>query len=335
MKRGKLFSLFLTFFAILLQGCIHEYPKPMKGSGGKGEDPTQLSAIIEVSYDLTWENLIHNIEFSTYTRARNDRPHRFVIEVLQDGEVICQDFEYLSPGEFSLGKLSHKITANLEPAKYQVAIWYDLQDDEGEFPFSTESLKEVKLTNFSTQDALAMQCAFASEILDLSDVDYGVKEINVTKELQLDHPGARFEIVAKDIRQFIDDHHTAMIQGDNYTVHLSFTSGTAIGFNLHSNSLHYGIDKNLELSGIMRLPFADYDELKIAEGFLFCNEDQNVTLKLAIKNSALITISETDYFSFPIKPGYITTVYGDFLSNSIEGIFSIDNIWEGEIVIEI
>lgn len=334
-RRDLIFTFCLSLFVFLLQGCIHDYPKPLKGSGGKGNDPTVISAAIEVSYDLSWENIIHHVEVSTGTKARNDKPHRFVIEVIQDGEVICQDIEYLSSGEFSLGRLSHKIKSNLKPEKYQVAVWYDLQDEAGEFPFTMETLHDVRLANYSTSDALALQCAFASDFLDLSDIEYGDQEITVTKELELSHPGARFEIITTDIQQFITNHHEAMLQGDYYTVYLSFTSATAVGFNLHSNTLHYGIKEPLELSGLMRLPFADYEELKIAEGFLFCNDEQDVDLKLSIKNSALVTISETDYFSFPIKPGYITTIYGDFLSNPIQGAFSINNIWDGEIVIEI
>ena len=85
----------------------------------------------------------------------------------------------------------------------------------------------------------------------------------------------------------------------------------------------------------MRLPFAEYDELKIAEGFLFCDNDSETSIQLSVLNSALVTVSRTEYFTFPIKRGYITTVRGDFLTHSLNGIFTVDHIWGGEIIIEI
>lgn len=324
----------LTFLVMILQGCIHEYPTPVKGSNEKGENPSLFTASIEVSYDLTWENMLHQAEFSTKTKGRTESPHRFIIEVIKNGEVICHDVKYLTPNEFSLGKLTHKISANLEPSLFQLAVWYDRQNEDGEYPYLADNLNGVSLINFSTRDVESLQCAYGSDLLDLSDYEYSDKEVTIKKELELQHPGARFEIVATDIQQFITNNKASLNQGDTFTVFLSCASGVPVGFDLHSENLLYG-ENPLELSGEMRLPFAAYDELKIAEGFIFCKEEQNITLKLSVKNSSLITVSQTDYFSFPIKQGNITTVYGDFLTNPIDGIFSIDNIWEGEIVIEI
>lgn len=332
MKRWNWFLMLIIAF--LAQGCIHDYPSPVKGSPGKGEDPTAIYASIEVSYDLSWEHILYPLDFSTKTKARPQHPHRFVIEVIKDGKVVCHDIEYLTPDEFSLGKLSHTLSANLEASSYQVAVWYDLQDEEGDFPFSAEGLHDVRLVNLSTTNAEGLQCAYASDYLDLTDYGNSDKSVTVNKEIELQHPGARFEIVATDIQQFITDNKEALLQGDTFTSHLVFSSGTPIGFNLLSQTLRYN-ELTLELSGKLRLPFADYDELKIAEGFIFCDDDREVTLRLVVKNSALVPVCQTDYFSFPIKRGHITTVYGDFLSHPIDGVFSINNIWDDEIVIEI
>lgn len=335
MKRKFFTGLLIPLLILLFQGCIHDYPQPVKGSSQKGEQPGVLTALIEVNFDLSWENMIHRIEISPNTKARPEHPHRFIIEVIKEGKLICRDVEYLTDDEFTSGKLSHKLSVNLETETYRVAVWYDIQDEMGEYPFSSESLKEVRLNNFSTVDAKALQCGYASEYLDLSDLEYENKEVTFNQKIELKHPGARFEIVATDIQQFITTNRPALLQGDNFTVHLNFSGNTPIGYDIHSESLKYDREKQLELSGAMRLPFADYDELKIAEGFLFCDDQQEVWVKLGVKNSALVSISQTDYFSFPIKPGYVTSVYGDFLSNPIDGIFSINNIWDGEIIIEI
>ena len=328
---------FISLIVLLVtQSCIHDYPFPVRGSHEKGENPTLLTAEIEVSYNLSWENIIHQVELSNYTntKARREYPHRFVFEVIKDGEMVCHDEEFLTSEEFSLGELNHKLSAHLEPALYQVAVWYDFEDENGKFPYTAESLYEVSLSNFSTTDAEALQCAYATDFLDLSEVEFTDKEITVKKDMELLHPGARFEIIATDIQQFITDNKASLNQGDSFTVYLTFTSATPMGMNLYSQKLLY-CENPLELSGRMRLPFAQYDELKIAEGFIFCNDEEEVSLKLCVKSSSLITVSQTDYFCFPIKRGHITTIYGDLLTNPIDGVFSIDNIWEGEIVIEI
>ncbi|MCH5242170.1 MAG: hypothetical protein J1F67_07070 [Muribaculaceae bacterium] len=331
-KSGILTS--LVFFAFLMQGCIHEYPTPVKGnSSDKGENPSAINANIEVTFDLSWESLLYNVKTDTKSRARTERPHRFVVEVLKDGEPVCHDLNYLSPEEFSLGKLNHKLSVPLEASGYQIAVWYDIQDDDGNNSYNTENLKNVSLSNSSTTAGEFLQCAYASDFIDLTEYSNSKEEISVTKELELSHAGARFEIVATDIQKFIETYKASLNQGDSFTAHIYFTHNVPTAFNLHSNMINYG--DNLSLSGKMRLPFAEYDELKIAEGFIFCTDESDVTMKLEVKNSALIPVCRTDFFSFPIKRGYITTVTGDFLSSPVDGVFSVNTIWEGEIVIEI
>lgn len=329
-------GIFLLLQIICFQSCIKEYPHPVKGSyPEKGEDPTTMNAFIEVNYDLTWKEMFHKVDFATKAGPRSDKPHRFVLEVINEkGEVLCHDYEFLSADEFSMGQLSHRLSIPLSPTYHQIAVWYDMEDEDGNYSYDSDDLKKVTLSNLSTTNSEILQCAYASDILDLTGYDPSETGASVVKELMLDHPGARFEIVATDIQSFISNNKEALNQGDSFTVHLSFSGNTSSSFNLHSQSLHY-TGEDLILSGRMRLPFAEYDALKIAEGFLFCPDEEEISVKLSVTNSALVTVSQTQYFSFPIKKGYITTVEGDFLSHPIDGIFSIDNIWDGEIVIEI
>lgn len=318
---------------LILQGCIHEYPLAIKGNyPEKGEDPTTVSAQINVSYNLTWENLLHYIDFSTRA-PRGERPHRFVIEILDDGEQIYHEEDYLTPEQFSVGTLIHKISIPLKPKEYQLAVWYDCQTESGDYHFDTQDLKNVSLTDFSTREVENKKCAYASDKLDLKGfAERG--EANLLKELELGHAGSRFEIIATDIQQFITNQRDALFQGDTFTSNLSFLSGVGTSFNLHS-SVPYLSKENVVYSGWMRLPFDDYDELVIAEGFLFSREEDEVRVKLKVTNNALLPVCETEEFSFPVKRGYITSVRGDFLTNPIDGVFSVDHIWEGEIIQEI
>lgn len=332
--RSFVFFIFIIIISIFLSGCIHEYPHPVKGnSSDKGENPTAINAEIQVSFNLSWENILHNVEISTKSGVRDERPHRFVIEVIKEGEQVCHDLDYLTAEEFSLGSLTHKISVPLEASSYQIAVWYDFQDDEGHYSFDADNLTNVSLLNLSTDSGENLQCAYATDTLDLSHYSNSQEEIHFTKELHLSHAGARFEIVTTDIQKFIETYKASLNQGDSFTVNLTFTGDTPSSCNLYKNNFNYG--EITKLSGKMRLPFAEYEELKIAEGFVFCPDEGEVTMKLNVINSSLIPVCETEYFSFPVKRGCITIVRGDFLSSPVDGIFSVNTIWDEEIIIEI
>lgn len=327
-------SLLSFSFVALLTGCIHDHPVSQGFAPGKGEVPGTLHSEVDVYFDLSWENLLHNADFNstTNTRDRGNKPHRFIIELEKDGEIIYHNTESLTQDDFLTGHMKHRISESLKAEKYHLAVWYDIQDEEGTYPFIADDLSRVTLDNHSTEENPGFQCAYTSDILDLSQ--YSKTGETIVKELELKPAGARFEIVATDVQQFIFDNKEALNQGDSFTAHVSFTSGAYSGLSLHAERL-FLTDNILEYSGHIRLPFADYDELKIAEGFIFCNDEEDATAKFSITNSALFTVSQTDSFSFPVKRGFITTVRGDFMTNSIEGTFTIDHIWEGEIETDI
>ena len=330
----KTYMILLLLMSVAMQGCIHEYHHnvntPMPGNDG---DPTTMDAFLEVAFDLKWETMIHSAEVNTKATARTEKPHRFIVEISQGGEKQFKDEVYLSDDEFSLGTISRKLSKPLKASYYQISVWYDIEDETGNRSFHTEDLGKVSIINFSTTDATVMQCAYASEILDLTGYE-GSKDESVNVELELQHPGARFEIVATDVQQFITNNKEALNQGDKYTVNLTFSYGAFSAFNLYSHSVSYESNE-LEMSGRMRLPFAEYDELKIAEGFIFCEEEADVSLRLNVTNTALFIVSSPPSFSFPVKRGCVTIVSGDFLTSSLDGVFDIDHIWEGEIVIEV
>lgn len=315
--------------AFLCQGCIHDYPFATQvPSTPPGENPTIVSTYIEVAYDLSWESMIHNIDFST--KASQERKHRFVVEVRDGDKTVCQDIHYIGEEEYKSGRLRQRISQPLGCWEYEIAVWYDWQDTEENYPYSLEGLEHVALTNFTSTDAEAMRNGYACEILDLREFSNTDVTETYIKEITLQHSGARFEIVATDVNQFIAQQKDALNQGDTFTATVTILQGGYSHFNLYSEKV-WQEEENLVLSGRMRLPFAVYDSLTIAQGHFFCLEEEEVTAVLTVRNSALATVSQTDYFSFPVKRGYITRIEGDFLTHPMDGIFSVNNIWEGEI----
>lgn len=311
--------------ALLLQSCIHEYPFP------EGENPQLIETKLKITFNLYWERILHNIEIST--RDRTDTRHRFIIEVSKDGETYCRDIAYLNDNEFSLGYLTHDLSLTLGPYDYDLVVWYERVPENFDSNFNLEDLRGVKiLSNIPTHETPS-QCAFASDKINLTEY-INRSETEISKEVELQLAGARFELVATDVQQFISDQKASLNQGDTFNINLSFHNNSSYSFNLYEEKVDYLIE-NLKLSGDLFFPFAEYDELKIAEGFIFCEKEDEITMALNVFNSSLMLITQTEQFTFPVKRGYITTVRGNFLTRYIEGFLSINNIWEGEYVIEI
>lgn len=329
----RLYLLLLIPLSFIMESCIYEYPHPTGGNFPSiGENPTTINAVIEVSFDLSWENMFYNIDFST--RARTDSPHHFVVEVTNDFETLLHEEEFLTPEEFATGHLTHKLGMALKSERYNIAVWYDVADEDGNYSFDSSHLNNITIQKFSTTDADLMQCGFASTIMDLRDYDNFSDGIEISRSLDLNHCGARFEIVATDVQDFIAEKKEALNQGDKFSVKFDLTKGAYNTFNAYTWSC-FNSDIEMSLSGPMRLPYADYEELKIAEGFFFTQNEDEAEGRLNIINSALSTVSQTEKFIFPVKRGYITTISGKFLTHPFGGIFSIDNVWEGVIEIEI
>ena len=326
-----LFIFFLISTAFLWQNCIHEYPVA-QGNSGIGEDPETVSGYIELNYDLSWQYILHSIDFST--KSGNQKNHRLIVEVSKDGETVIHDTHYIDDTEFATGKFRRKLSIPLEAKRYEIAAWYDRIDDNGTEYFKADKLSDISIKNHSTTDTLAFQCAFSADVLDLTGYAKQREETIVVKELDMQLPGSRFQIVATDVQDFILEQKEALNQGDKFTTCLDFKSGGNDVFSAYSQRTYSSSD-DIRLSGWMRLPFAEYDELIIGQGFVFCEDEGTVAMRVSIKNSALLTVSETAVFTFPIKRGYITVVKGDFLTHPIDGTFKVDHIWSGEIIYEI
>lgn len=324
---GAAYLLILLCGAVILTGCIHDHPE------GLGNDPSKVNANIELTFQLKWDRMISNFGNGN-TRARAERPHRLIVETMRNGDLVCRDTSYLSSADFEGGIVRHKLSKPLNAQSYQLAVWYDMTDvaHTGSI-FNVDDLSMVNVTSTSVNKTDSLQCAYASEIIDLSEYR-GKLGVTAIQEVEMKHPGARFELIATDIQDFISNQRAALLQGDSFILTLNFEEDNTSAFNIYSDKAIK--DKVMEdRSGPLYLPFGNYEELMISEGFLFCKPDDEITMTVTVYNSARMIVTKTNPFSFPVKQGYITRVSGDFLTHPLDGMVTIDHIWEGEMVIEI
>lgn len=327
MKRFlNIFLLYFGIFLMTLQSCIHEHPAtPLV------QNPEITGTQIEISFNLYWERLLEIIEFDTRDREENGN-HKFLIEIKQDGKIINRDTRLLTDYEFELGSFVYETSLPIGQYNYEIGVWYEKQAEDGNHYFNVENLSAISFTSSPPLHLEWPQCAYASEKLVLpAGPEIGQK---IYKKVEMNLAGARFEIVTTDVQKFIEDHRASLAQGDTFSLNLLLHNNSSYYFNLYNEKADY-LDEPIVLSGELFLPFTNEEEMTIARGFIFCLEEDVITMSLNVYNSARMLVTQTDDFSFPAKRGYITTLRGDFLTNYMEGIFSIDNIWEGEFVLEL
>lgn len=314
------------FLALTLTGCIHEYPT------GSGIEPSRIDAYLQLNFDLKWESMLHRVDLST--RASTTQRNRFIIEVKQGEEILGRDEFYLSSQEFAEGQLKHRLTFPLKAESYQIGVWHDVYGEvSNESPFDAVNLSAVKLKSQFFEDGNEALCSFASTDINLRKYQ-GERDATATVTLELQHPGARFEIVTTDINEFISQKREDLLAGESFSVLLNFSEGASRLFDCY-NGRKVEEEKPFDIEGELFLPFADYDRLMIACGYIFCNKSDESRATLSILNSAKVPVARTSPFYFPVKRGMITTLVGDFLTSPFDSPLDVETKWDGEIVIEV
>ena len=318
----KIFLIVLFITSLSLEGCIHDYPH------GTGKIPATSYIDMEITYNLIWDRRNHFIDLQT--KAQSERPHHFVMEAMKDGKVVCRDELSLSETEFSFGKFTHTFSKALSNDVHQFAVWYEMEDENGKRSFAYDDLKGIHLQTTSIKNSEFMNSGFVNRTLDINDYITSGESI----QMNLQHAGARFEIVSTDVQQFISEHKNALNQGDTFNLQVIISDTAPTSLNAYESTTFFNGNSQI-LSGDLFFPFAEYEELKIAEGFVFSNDESYLTMKIIVYNGAKAIVTQTPLFSFPVKTGRITTVRADFLSFPIDGSLGVDNIWDGDIEIDL
>lgn len=322
----------IAIMSFISQGCIHDYPH------GEGEDPTMVELGVELVLNLEWKQFAE--EAHVETRARGSKNHRITIEILRKGEPVGCDEIYLSDEEFKEGTLFYPLSFKLHALEYNLAVWYDRTDpldEEGnelmQSLYEFENLSEIKHSILPLEWSTSHICGYANASLDLSPYR-GKWGARVIKPLQLMHGGARFELITSDFQEFIQSQRSSLLQGETYTLTMTLSSPATEGFNAHTGTaISFGNEKIS--SRTLFLPMTDSSSVTIASGFILSSQEEDVTITLTVHNSAKALIIKTPPLTFPVKRGYLTRVSGEFLTSFFNSWISIDNIWAGEIEIEL
>lgn len=324
----RILIIFLTSLLLpIFMSCIHEHPD------GNAEDPSLVDLGVELTLELKWNQRTASPQYPS--KAREETPHRVIIQIMRNGSIVGKDEVYLSSKEFSEGSLIHKLPFKLHALEYEIAVWSDFISEKGEEEaYHVSSLENIERLDHGIQWKSEYGCGYCNDILDLRDYrnQWNAK---VIKTLPLNQAASRFEIISTDINRFLDTQKFAMLNGETYTLTVTFGKNTATGFNAFTGTPIRDNYEEFQTVGKLNLPLGVYDELVIASGILFSSEEENITMNLTVHNSARLIVVRSSEFRFPIKRGTLTRVKGEFLSDTFDNNITVDNIWEGEIFIEI
>lgn len=321
----------ITGFLLLLQmllfaGCIHTYPD------GEGVDPTLLQVGVEVDIDLSWEP--QDVAFTKAGDDAYDGGYRLIIEFSRDGEAAERCEHFLTQEEYRQGNIKLIMTFDFHAVAYTVKAWMDCAEStetSGKF-YDTENLNEISRKDNHVSWNGEMACGFAMTEVNLREYkdQWNAK---VVIPMTLKSPIGRFELVATDFDDFYSHIQNAVSKGETYSICVSFECRIASTFNVgRKDATTYLTSPEYYFPFPMQTP----SDGRIVSGSVFVGENaRTVTVRVLVFNSARMIVSKSPSIEFPMERGKVTVVTGEMLTDYYTGSFNINNIWDGEIVIEL
>ncbi len=311
---------------IILCGCIHDHPGP------DAHDPTLVNVAIEVTPPPEWEEKSLNVK----TREdSHESQHRIIAEVMRNGKKEWRHEQIISGEEYSSGPIIIRLPFSLHAVEYTLSVWSDILHPESAPAYDAELLNHVTPSEPIPFWESRNDCSFFSNYIDLRKYR-NQWDSKVVVPTALSRPIARFEIVATDLQEFLDYTEFERQHGETYTVTLSGHSRIESVFDATSSSGATSFfismpDKTIPLSLYGHPP----DEILLHSCALFPEEEASIDATITVYNSARLIMAKSEEFTIPLERGKVTRVKGNFLTNFYKNSINVDNIWNGEILIEI
>lgn len=313
---------------VVFGGCIHEYP-----SGG-AVDPTEISLCASIKFAPEWKGQQSDYQFTT--KSGDQAEARIIIECIEGDKTIGHEEVWPETADLSSEKFRHILPFKVKSGLYKLVVWQDYvgnDSDPGE-SYNANSLYEILDKGLGNGLKDTRDCQYASVDVDLrSYSDSWDSKIMIPVELR--RPNTKFEIIATDCDDFIDFASGALLHGEKYTSEITLTKRRASAFNAVTGEAYKYVDS----PGIsIPISFSECSEGKISLGgeCILINENvTEVSVSLSIMNSARVIVSKTSEIVIPVERGRLTKVSGRFLTNYYSNHINVNNIWDGEIEVEI
>lgn len=313
--------------ATTLSGCVHDYPT-MTEDGEEGIDPTLVQVNTEVTLDLELVPLeiVTETARSGTTKAVPDYRRRFIIEARRDGRAEARQVTVLDEAETGNGeKLTLPINLKLHAVEYTLVVWTDYVEAgaAADLYYNTENTENIACTAPYTGSTDRRDCLYGTAALDLRQYR---NEWNAKVQVQIDmvRPLAKYEIIATDVKEFLEKTGRQREQGAVYTVTFTYGFYFPLAFNALTGK-PADSQMGVTFTTPLDVPTDGTETYTLGTDYIFVNGAESyVPLSMEIKDADGKTVSLTTGLDVPYRRGHLTTVRGPFLTSRFNPGVGID-----------
>lgn len=343
MKQKHYIGFIALVVAIVLGGCVHDYPS-MTEDGEEGIDPTLVEVNTEVTLDLELvplEIITQKNARSGTTKARageqTDYRRRFIIEAWRDGKPESRQVTVMDDAEEDGDeKITLPIRLKLHAVEYTLAVWTDYvkAGTDTDLYYNTEDLRQIACTDPYTGSTPYRDCLYGTTTLDLRQYR---DEWNAKVQVKVDmvRPLAKYELIATDVKDFLRKTKKQRADDETFTITFSYGFYLPTVFNVLSGKpadSKTGVAYTVPLA----VPTDGQEECTIGSDFVFVNgEESFVSLSMEIHDSGGNIISRTTGLEVPYRRGHLTTVRARLLTNEMQGGVDINPDFDGDIDVDL
>ncbi len=146
---------------------------------------------------------------------------------------------------------------------------------------------------------------------------------------------ARYELIAKDVKAFLNKLATGGLKGESFTARVKYSDYLPTGYNLMDdvpkNSLMY-----MEYKVDFERPADGTEELKLGFDYVLVSagETASIPVELEILNEKNEVLART-VLRIPCERDKNTTVRGNFLTSDVNGGIGIDPGYDGDLEVDL
>lgn len=306
---------------LIMACCGHVGPE-----GGQDDGDEQ----VELGFSLRLDDKWRSNDLTAATR-NDEPPYRVSIYIVNaGGQTYSRSFNFTKK-ELQDG-VSFPNTIKLDRDAYNIIAFCERVDNDNKgvaYEYSNFHYLTPKIPNGTFDESRF--CFYSRQNLDIRRISLDNKSVDIL----LSNMTGRVEFIADDYDKFLEQNPDILRQEGHLEVRVDYKSEIPGAFDLVTDELLKplsGVNFTTEF-GLSSIPGI---EAHLTSDCHFAIDDPvKYMVEVSIFNSAKVLISKLENVEFPVRRGMITTVHGDFLTNSISGGIIVDTSWGNEINIEI
>lgn len=345
-----IFSIALSMLLLLFTACdVHEWP----------DTAGSVELRLRLNYDAgmtEWKHLydgtsvIEQGKGETYDNRREYGKMRYVVRACPVSKEVSAAQgnvrEFVFTKDVAEG-YDNELSINLQPGRYNIIVWSDLVESEGDAGF-------YNADDFS---GIVLQGSHRGNT-DYRDAFRGTGQVELsagitagtygTLDIAMQRPLAKFEVITNDVKEFVAKETANMekeaaakggdaptrVDIDDYRVVFQYAGYMPTTYNMNTDK---PVDAEAGVSFESKLDMLNEDEASLGFDYVFVNGgDAGVTVQIAVYGKEGSMLARSEPIDVPLRRNHHTIINGSFLMRQASGGITINPDFDGDhnIVIE-